>query len=198
MKKYVLGAFIGFLLLMSGCRDQQDGVHTDDTDLQKEKLTIMHVDAESPGFRKFIENAEKELNLEIETIACPADADVRQAKISTILEAGDSSIDIFSVNDEMISEFKYKDYLKPLNDTVMTKELLSSYPESYMQNVPMKDGKVYSVPLPYGYYGILGKPGSHRRPGDPDAGRFCCLFERKPGQRCLRIWRSMGSVLCVQ
>ena len=36
----------------------------------------MHVDAESPGFRKFIENAEKELNLEIETIACPADADV--------------------------------------------------------------------------------------------------------------------------
>ncbi len=73
-------------------------------------------------------------------------ADVRQAKISTILEAGDSSIDIFSVNDEMISEFKYKDYLKPLNDTVMTKELLSSYPESYMQNVPMKDGKVYSVP----------------------------------------------------
>lgn len=146
MKKYVLGAFIGFLLLMSGCRDQQDGVHTDDTDLQKEKLTIMHVDAESPGFRKFIENAEKELNLEIETIACPADADVRQAKISTILEAGDSSIDIFSVNDEMISEFKYKDYLKPLNDTVMTKELLSSYPESYMQNVTMKDGKVYSVP----------------------------------------------------
>ena len=111
MKKYVLGAFIGFLLLMSGCRDRQDGVHTEDTDLQKEKLTIMHVDAESPGFRKFIENAEKELNLEIETIACPADADVRQAKISTILEAGDSSIDIFSVNDEMISEFKYKDYL---------------------------------------------------------------------------------------
>ena len=95
MKKYVLGAFIGFLLLMSGCRDRQDGVHTEDTDLQKEKLTIMHVDAESPGFRKFIENAEKELNLEIETIACPADADVRQAKISTILEAGDSSIDIF-------------------------------------------------------------------------------------------------------
>ena len=61
MKKYVLGAFIGFLLLMSGCRDRQDGVHTEDTDLQKEKLTIMHVDAESPGFRKFIENAEKEL-----------------------------------------------------------------------------------------------------------------------------------------
>ena len=146
MKKYVLGVFIGFLLLMSGCGDQQDGVHTEDTDSQKEKLTIMHVDAESPRFRKFIENAEKDLDLEIETIACPADADVRQAKISTILEAGDSSVDIFSVNDEMISEFKYKDYLKPLSDTVMTEELLFSYPESYMQNIPMKDGEVYSVP----------------------------------------------------
>ena len=77
MKKYVLGAFIGFLLLMSGCRDQQDGVHTDDTDLQKEKLTIMHVDAESPGFRKFIENAEKELNLTATTDGASAykDAD---------------------------------------------------------------------------------------------------------------------------
>ena len=61
----ITNAFIGFLLLMSGCRDRQDGVHTEYTDLQKEKLTIMHVDAESPGFRKFIENAEKELNLEI-------------------------------------------------------------------------------------------------------------------------------------
>ena len=67
-------------------------------------------------------------------------------KSPTILEAGDSSIDIFSVNDEMISEFKYKDYLKPLNDTVMTKELLSSYPESYMQNVTMKDGKFILSP----------------------------------------------------
>ena len=59
MKKYVLGAFIGFLLLMSGCRDRQDGVHTEDTDLQKEKLTIMHVDAESPGIQKFIRKCKK-------------------------------------------------------------------------------------------------------------------------------------------
>lgn len=36
-------------------------------------------------------------------------ADVRQAEISTILEAGDSSVDIFSVNDEMISELISQD-----------------------------------------------------------------------------------------
>ena len=28
----------------------------------------------------------------------------------------------------------------------MTEELLSKYPESYMQNITMKDGEVYSVP----------------------------------------------------
>lgn len=33
-----------------------------------------------------------------------------------------------------------------MNDKVMTKELLSKYPESYMQNITMKDGEVYSVP----------------------------------------------------
>ena len=55
-------------------------------------------------------------------------------------------MDIFSVNDEMVSEFKYKGYLEPLNDRVMTEELLSKYPESYMQNITMKDGEVYSVP----------------------------------------------------
>ena len=102
MKKYVLGAFIGFLLLMSGCRDRQDGVHTEDTDLQKEKLTIMHVDAESPGFRKFIENAEKELNLEIETIACPADADVRQAKI--IERYGDDERTVIQLSGKLYAE----------------------------------------------------------------------------------------------
>ena len=33
------------------------------------------------------------------------------AKISTILAAGEASVDIFTVNDEMVSEFKHKQYL---------------------------------------------------------------------------------------
>ena len=55
-------------------------------------------------------------------------------------------MDIFSVNDEMVSEFKYKGYLEPLNDTVMTEDILSCYPESYTEHIAMLDGKVYSVP----------------------------------------------------
>lgn len=150
MKKYVLGVLIGCLLMAVGCKDGQKEGNIQDVQenaaSQKETITIMHIDAEVPGFLEFIEQAEKELDLEIQVVSCPANADIRQAKISTILAAGETSVDIFSVNDEMVSEFKYKGYLEPLNDRVMTEELLSKYPESYMQNITMKDGEAYSVP----------------------------------------------------
>ena len=150
MKKYVLGVLLGCLLMAVGCKDGQKEGNIQDVQenaaSQKETIIIMHIDAEVPGFLEFIEQAEKELDLEIQVVSCPANADIRQAKISTILAAGETSVDIFSVNDEMVSEFKYKGYLEPLNDRVMTEELLSKYPESYMQNITMKDGEVYSVP----------------------------------------------------
>lgn len=115
-----MGVLIGFVLFISGCKDEQKEINIQDMQedvvSQNEKITIMHIDAEVPGFQ--------------ELISCPVNADVRQAKISTILAAGESSVDIFSVNDEMVSEFKYQGYLEPLNDAVMTKELLSKYPES--------------------------------------------------------------------
>ena len=56
---------------------------------------------------------EEALDMEIHVTACPENADNRKAKISTILSAGETSVDIFSVNDEMVSEFKYKGYLEP-------------------------------------------------------------------------------------
>ena len=106
----------------------------------------MHVDADYPEFQKFIDQAEKDLDLKIHIVSYPENADNRQAEVSTILSAGEDSVDIFSVNDEMVSEFKYKGYLEPLNDTVMTEDILSCYPESYMEHIAMLDGKVYSVP----------------------------------------------------
>ena len=147
MKKYVLGILIGCLLMAAGCKEgQKESNVQGDAVSQKETITIMHIDAEVPGFQEFIKQAEEKLDLEIEVISCPANVDVRQAKISTILASGEPSVDIFSVNDEMVSEFKYKGYLESLNDNVMTEELLSKYPESYMQNITMKDGEAYSVP----------------------------------------------------
>ena len=116
------------------------------TEEEKDEITIMHVDAEYPEFQKFIEEAEEALDMEIHVTACPENADNRQARISTILSAGETYVDIFSVNDEMVSEFKYKGYLEPLNDRVMTEDIISCYPESYIKNIAMLDGEIYSVP----------------------------------------------------
>lgn len=136
---------ISFLAI--GCSGETEETETEEiTEEEKDEITIMHVDAEHPEFQKFIEEAEEALDMEIHVTACPENADNRQAKISTILSAGETSVDIFSVNDEMVSEFKYKGYLEPLNDRVMTEDIISCYPESYIKNIAMLDGEIYSVP----------------------------------------------------
>lgn len=149
LKKCVLGILLCSLLLGTGmgCKGKGPGKEIPETGKSgQDEITIMHVDADHPEFQKFIEQAEKELGLKIRIVSYPENADNRQAEVSTILSAGEDSVDIFSVNDEMVSEFKYKGYLEPLNDTVMTEDILSCYPESYMEHIAMLDGKVYSVP----------------------------------------------------
>lgn len=54
----------------------------------KQKLTIMHIDADNKRFQDFIEETEKKLDMEITVEKCPSNADNRQAKISTILASG--------------------------------------------------------------------------------------------------------------
>ena len=149
MKKCVLGILLCSLLLGTGmgCREKVREKEIPETGKSgQDEITIMHVDADYPEFQKFIDQAEKDLDLKIHIVSYPENADNRQAEVSTILSAGEDSVDIFSVNDEMVSEFKYKGYLEPLNDTVMTEAILSCYPESYMEHIAMLDGKVYSVP----------------------------------------------------
>ena len=144
MKKCILGIMICISFLAIGCSGETETEEI--TEEEKDEITIMHVDAEYPEFQKFIEEAEEALDMEIHVTACPENADNRQARISTILSAGETSVDIFSVNDEMVSEFKYKGYLEPLNDRVMTEDIISCYPESYIKNIAMLDGEIYSVP----------------------------------------------------
>lgn len=148
MKRIVLGCVLGLLMLLSACGSDREQIPEENKmDAgEQDEITIMHEDAETPEFLKFISCAEEKLDMKIHLIPCPDNADNRQAKISTILSAGEPSVDIITVNDEMVSEFKYKGYLEPLNDSVMTEDLIACYPESYMENVAMLDGNVYSVP----------------------------------------------------
>lgn len=147
MKRRVLGFVIGVCILgITGCMAEKQEKEKALKESRQADLTIMHIDAENPEFQKFIRRAEKELQMEIEVLSCPENADNRHAKISTILAAGEASVDIFTVNDEMVSEFKHKQYLEPLNETVMSEEVFTAYPQSYMEHIAMQDGKIYSVP----------------------------------------------------
>lgn len=146
MKKCVLGTVLCVLLAGSSCKEKEQTTEMEKPEESYDEVVIMCAEAEYPEYQKFLDKAEKELDLKIIVKGYPENADNRQAKISTILASGEDSVDIFSVNDEMVSEFKYKGYLEPLNDTVMTEELLSCYPESYMENITMLNGKAYSVP----------------------------------------------------
>lgn len=143
-----LGLLLAAVMALSGCKSGVSSV----TPIPRQEeemaeLTILHMDQKNKGFSSFIQEAEEALGMKIHVMECPDNADNRQALISTILSSGDSSVDVLTVNDEMISEFKYKGYLTPLDETVMTEEMQSNYPEEYFREMCMADGKVYSVPF---------------------------------------------------
>ena len=149
MKKSIVIFITAVCLLITGCGDTgslsklpSSSFHED-----KQKLTIMHIDADNKRFQDFIEETEKKLDMEITVEKCPSNADNRQAKISTILASGDKNIDLISVNDEMISEFKHKGYLEPLEKNVMTEEVRDSFPQKYLESICEENGHIYSVPF---------------------------------------------------
>ena len=76
-----------------------------------DELNIMHIEANNPDFINYIDNVSKKLNIKINIIPCPEDANNRQAEISNKLYSGSTDIDLISVNDEMVSEFKSRGYL---------------------------------------------------------------------------------------
>ena len=105
----------------------------------------MHIEADNPEFIKYIDNISKKLNIKINVVPCPEDANNRQAEISTKLYSGSTDIDLISVNDEMVSEFKSKGYLEPLDD-IITKDVLQLYPKDYVESVSMYKNSIFSVP----------------------------------------------------
>lgn len=149
MKKGILSFITAACVLISGCGSMGSDSKLPSPSLgeEKQKLTILHIDAGKKGFQEFIKQAEEKLNMEITVEKCPDNADNRQAKISTILASGDKTVDLISVNDEMISEFKYKGYLVPLEETVMTEETRKGFPQKYLESICEADGHIYSVPF---------------------------------------------------
>ena len=80
-------------------------------------------------------------------------------KISTILASGDKTVDLISVNDEMISEFKHKGYLVPLEEDVMTEETRKGFPQKYLESICEADGHILFSSFSDGCNDVLGKSG---------------------------------------
>lgn len=146
------------VLLCAGCRAgpasngrmEPETAGLEETDIQRgtvrEEITLMHADAGKEEFEAYIRRAEEALDLSIHVVPCPINADSRHARISTILASGDASVDIISVNDEMISEFKSAGYLEPLQYDIMTPEVRKHYPQEYVDQMLMWGENIYSVP----------------------------------------------------
>ena len=116
-------------------------------------LTLYSINTTDPDFNDWLKNVEDATGLKINAIAAPTDSDTRQQKITTILSTGDSSVDIIEINDEMSASFKNSGWLEGLNDTVMTEDIRSEFPQGYLEDmITDKDGNIIGVP---GYSGYL-------------------------------------------
>ncbi len=130
----------------------QESEQQDDTET-KDELTLYTIMSTDPDFEDWLKNVEEATGLKINYIAAPTDSDTRQQKITTILSTGDSSVDVFEVNDEMCASFKNTGWLEGLNDTVMTEDIRDEFPVGYVADMITDDnGQIIGVP---GYSGYL-------------------------------------------
>lgn len=75
------------------------------------------------GWDEYERKIEEATGIEIEALAFPTNPDDRQAKATTILASGDSSVDLMYINDEQVTAFKYAGFLEPLQNDVMNPEV---------------------------------------------------------------------------
>lgn len=112
-----------------------------------EEITLLSTDSTSTEYQEFIKEAEDTLNIKINLQTASANADNRQAQFSNILASGDTSIDVLTLNDEMMSEFKTKGYLEPISEEVVPEDIRATYQQNYLHSIPMENGVLYSVPF---------------------------------------------------
>ena len=119
-------------------------------------LNLYTINSTDPDFNEWLAKAEAATGLKINVIAAPTDTDTRQQKITTILSTGDTSVDIIEINDEMASAFKNTGWLEPLNDTVMTPEVMENMAApGYINDMLVNTkGEIVGVPTYQGYLAL--------------------------------------------
>ena len=136
-RTFFLAVMCIFSLIFTGCAEENNKEEVQIPDM--DHITIMHVDAGKKEFAEYISQAQKDLNMQITVLEYPLNADSRQARVSSLLAAGDASVDVFSINDEMISEYKYTGQLEPLQEDVMHRQVAAAFTDDYFKQVVMAD-----------------------------------------------------------
>lgn len=115
---------------------------------------ILYTSAENDeNFPAWLETAEAQTGLKIGTVQIPTDSDTRHQIVLTMLSAGDPSIDVLYINDEMATSLKNTDWIVGLNDQVMTEDILPYFEQDYIaDNLTSDTGQIIGVP---GYRGAL-------------------------------------------
>lgn len=135
------------LVFLTACSSQD--IQEKATEESDHSITIMTTDLNEAGnVNDYIEAAERATGLTINLVACPGNGngDIRQSRILSLLYAKDPSVDVITVNDEMMSSLLGgSNCLEPLND-VMTDDIVNEFPADYLKSMSIKDGNIYSVP----------------------------------------------------
>ena len=98
------------------------------------------------GWDEYERKIEEATGIEIEALAFPTNPDDRQAKATTILASGDSSVDLMYINDEQVTAFKYAGFLEPLQNDVMNPEVAQYFSPDFLKGC-MVGENIYSVPV---------------------------------------------------
>jgi multiple sugar transport system substrate-binding protein len=150
----ILTVMISLTIILAGCSNSNSGSNTPDSGSGgKDEITLYTIQSTNPKFKDWLDEAQEKSGVKINWIAAPTDSDTRQQKVSTMLSSGDSSVDIIEINDEMTTSFKNAGWLDPLQDTVLTSDILSQFPQGYMKDMlTSTKGDIIGVP---GYSGYL-------------------------------------------
>ena len=113
---------------------------------QAADVTVMTNDIFMRDYDDYLREVEAATGLTIEVVASPDNPNDRLAKFHTILSSGDDSVDILSINDEMLSQFRAQDLLAPLEETVVTAEVQEQLYMEYVGDIAMEGQRIYALP----------------------------------------------------
>lgn len=162
-KTSIFAVVTALTVLLSGCSGANSGPNNAAPDSsatnsafgKQDEITLYTIQSTNPNFEAWLNEAQEKSGVKINWVAAPTDSDTRQQKISTILSSGDSSVDILEVNDEMATSFKNAGWLDPLQDTVLTSDIMEQLPQGYMEDMLTSDkGDIIGVPSYSGYLGL--------------------------------------------